>query len=62
MNNNINMLNKVFEISDLLYSQEKEKIISKLNDKLERDFKSGSATYNTLQAYFMVILEIINTL
>jgi len=62
MNNNMNMLNKVFEISDLLYSQEKEKSISKLNDKLERDFKSGSATYNTLQAYFMVILEIMKHL
>jgi len=62
MNNNINMLNKVFEISDLLYSQEKEKSISKLNDKLEKEFQSGSATYSTLQIYFMIVLKAIKHL
>ena len=56
MNNSLDKLNKVFKISDLLYSREKEKSISKLNEELEREFQSGSVNYSSLQIYFMVIL------
>lgn len=38
MNNSLDKLNKVFDISDLLYEQEKEKGIAKLNEELEREF------------------------
>lgn len=62
MNNSLDKLNKVFKISDLLYSQEKEKSISKLNEELEKEFQSGSVTYSTLKIYFMVILETIKYL
>ena len=62
MNNSLEKLNKVFDISDLLYAQEKEKNIAKLNGKLEREFQSGSVTYSTLEVYFMVILNTIKHL
>lgn len=62
MNNSLDKLNKVFKISDLLYSREKEKSISKLNEELEREFQSGSVNYSALQIYFMVILETIKHL
>lgn len=62
MNNSLDKLNKVFKISDLLYSREKEKSISKLNEELEKEFQSGSVTYGTLKIYFMVISETIKHL
>lgn len=62
MNNSLDKLNKVFEISDLCYLQEKEKSLSKLNEELEREFQSGSVTYSTLEVYFMVILNTIKHL
>lgn len=62
MNNSLEKLDKVFDISDLLYAQEKEKSIAKLNEELEKEFQSGSVTYSTLQIYFMVILKTIKQL
>ena len=62
MNNSLDKLNKVFEISDLCYLQEKEKSIAKLNEELEREFQSGSVTYSALEIYFMVILKTIKHL
>ncbi len=62
MNNSLDKLNKVFEISDLCYLQEKKKSISKLNEELEREFQSGSVTYSTLQIYFRIVLKTIKHL
>ena len=62
MNNSLDKLNKVFKISDLLYSREKEKSISKLNEELEKEFQSGSVTYGTLKIYFIVISDTIKHL
>jgi len=62
MNNSLDKLNKVFEISDLCYLQEKKKSVSKLNEELEKEFQSGSVTYSTLKIYFMMISETIKHL
>lgn len=62
MNNSLDKLNKVFEISDLCYLQEKEKSISKLNEELEREFQSFGVDYGSLKAYFMIIFNTVKHL
>lgn len=62
MNNSVERLNKVFEISDLCYLQEKRKSIAKLNEKLEKEFQSFGIDYGSLKVYSMMISNTVKHL